>query len=390
MRMESQLSLVQGNKKTWHFHADKVHDFAWAADPDFIHRTAEVSNGTILHFIYQKDSLEENWEKLRPAAVECFEYMNKNFGEYPYKQYSVIQGGDGGMEYPMCTLITAAGSYAGLVSVTVHESIHSWYQGLLATNEAKYEWMDEGFCSFAQYRTLDHLYNRKRINALSRQYAGYIRVATSGKAEPLTTHADFYKLNGVYGSNAYSKGSVLVQQLAVVIGEEALMRGMKRYYYEWRFKHPTPRDFKRVMEKESGLELDWYFEQFVETINTVDYGVKGVSKVGNGTKISLERIGDMPMPLDVVVTSKSGEKTWYHIPLRIMRGEKVNDIYEIPRVNLEDWPWVYENYSFEVKLSPDQIESIVIDPSTRLADVDRTNNEFPVESADYGIYFKGN
>ena len=146
---------------TWHFKAEKVHDFAWAADPNFIHDTSQLNNGMVIHYLHLDDSLNENWLNLKEYAVKSFEFVNKNFGEYPYKQYSIIQGGDGGMEYPMCTLIAAGGSFKGLVSVTVHESIHSWFQGLLGTNESKYEWMDEGFCTYAQYKTMDHLYKHK-------------------------------------------------------------------------------------------------------------------------------------------------------------------------------------------------------------------------------------
>lgn len=363
-----------GDKKIWHFNAPNVHDFAWAADPDFVHDTTVMNNGTVIHFIYQKDSTEENWKKLKPYARRGFEYVNKNFGEYPYKQYSVIQGGDGGMEYPMCTLITAEGSFNGLVSVTIHEGIHSWFQGLLATNEAKYAWMDEGYCTFAQYKTLDYLYEKNTLNPLTRNYIGYIRLAQTDKQEPLTTHADFYKRNTVYGSNAYSKGSVFLMQLGYVIGEEALMRTMKRYFNEWKFKHPTPQDFKRIAEKESDLELDWYFEQFIETTNTIDYGVKSVVGVGSKTEITLERVGDIPMPMDVVVYMKDGSMSWYNIPLRIMRGVKGNDVLKINRVNLNDWPWVYPTYSFSIDVNVDEVKEVVIDPSNRLADINPENN----------------
>lgn len=384
------LKLPTGDKLTWHFLAPQVHDFAWAADPDYTHTITKLDNGTIIHFLYQIDSVEQNWINLRPYAKKSFEYVNKNFGVYPYKQYSIIQGGDGGMEYPMCTLITGEGSFRGLVSVTVHESIHSWYQGLLATNESKYEWMDEGFCTFAQYKTMDYLFERNALNPLSLQYGGYIRLAKTDKAEPLTTHADFYKLNGVYGSNAYSKGSVLVQQLGYIIGEETLMKGMRRYYYEWRFKHPTPQDFKRVMEKESGLELDWYFEQFVETTNTIDYSIKTVRPMDGKTEIILERIGDVPMPMDVLVKFKDGALKWYYIPLRIMRGNKGNDMYEVERVNCVAWPWVYSTYSLIIDANLDNIEGVEIDPSTRLADVERGNNVYPLPVEDNGVMFEPN
>ena len=363
-----------GNKLKWHFKAEKVHDFAWAGDPFFIHEKTNLDNGTVLHFLHKDDSLNNNWKLLQPYAKKCFEYMNKNYGEYPYKQYSIIQGGDGGMEYPMCTLITAEGSLKGLISVTVHESIHSWFQGILGTNESKYEWMDEGFCSYAQYEVLNYLYDKNVLNPLLRQYKSYYRLANSEFQEPLSTHSDFYNLNYVYGVNAYSKGSVFLNQLGYIIGSEKLKSGMKKYFDQWKFKHPTPTDFKKVMEYESNLELDWYFEQFIETVNTVDYSIFSVTEIGNKTKILIQRIGRVPMPLDISVTSSKSKITWYNIPLRIMRGSKEKDIIGKDFKVISPWPWVYNFYEFIIDLPLEEVQKIEIDASTRMADINRNNN----------------
>ncbi len=363
-----------GNKLKWHFKAEKVHDFAWAGDPFFIHEKTNLDNGTVLHFLHKDDSLNNNWKLLQPYAKKCFEYMNKNYGEYPYKQYSIIQGGDGGMEYPMCTLITAEGSLKGLISVTVHESIHSWFQGILGTNESKYEWMDEGFCSYAQYEVLNYLYDKNVLNPLLRQYKSYYRLANSEFQEPLSTHSDFYNLNYVYGVNAYSKGSVFLNQLGYIIGSEKLKSGMKKYFNQWKFKHPTPTDFKKVMEDESNLELDWYFEQFIETVNTVDYSIFSVTEIGNKTKILIQRIGRVPMPLDISVTSSKSKITWYNIPLRIMRGSKEKDIIGKDFKVISPWPWVYNFYEFIIDLPLEEVQKIEIDASTRMADINRNNN----------------
>ncbi|MEL7341322.1 MAG: M1 family metallopeptidase, partial [Bacteroidota bacterium] len=139
--------MEEGEKLTWHFVAEMVHDFVWAADPDYIHDRLEVEGGPELHFFYQAD-VAETWDRLKPWAAKCFQIMNANFGKYPYEKYSIIQGGDGGMEYPMATLITGKRNLNSLVGVTVHEAIHSWFQGVLATNESLYPWMDEGFTSY--------------------------------------------------------------------------------------------------------------------------------------------------------------------------------------------------------------------------------------------------
>jgi hypothetical protein len=331
-----------------------------------------TKSGLELHFFYLNDSsIAENWKNLQPYTEQNFELMNQWFGKYPYKQYSVIQGGDGGMEYPMCTMIVGKGSFGGLVSVMVHESIHSWYYGLLATNEAKYPWMDEGFTQFAQYHILDSLFQRKQLNPVLPAYKTYWQMAVDPNAEPMTTHADFYHKNRHYGVNAYYKGSVFLKQLEYIVGSDAFYEGMKNYYYKWRFKHPTPTDFKKEMELASDINLDWYFQQFIGTTKTIDYGIAEVEGNKKKTTLTLERIGQMPMPIELEVELNSGEKRNYYIPLRSMRGSKeVASEWEINT----PWPWTFPYYQLELKVSLEELKSIKIDPSMRLADLDLQNN----------------
>jgi hypothetical protein len=366
----------RGDKITYHFTADKVHDFMWAADPDYAHTTAQVPDGPKLHFFYQTDTLTENWEQLPEFTVKAFQYMNENFGEYPYDKYSVVQGGDGGMEYPMATLITGHRSLRSLVGVTVHELIHSWFQMLLGTNESLYPWMDEGFTSYASNRTMAHLFGGNSLRVQARSYGGYFALVESGQEEPLTTHSDHYSTNRAYGLASYSKGAVYLEQLSYIIGTNAFDRGMKRYFETWKFKHPNPTNFKRIMEKESGLELDWYHQYFVNSTRTIDYGIKSVEDKGESTHVTLERVDKMPMPLDVLVTYTNGEQELFYIPLRIMRGEKENDS-NYSRNVMQDWPWVFPTYLMVIPRSVDTIESIEIDPSGRMADINRGNNNYP-------------
>ena len=265
------------NELTWHFVADDVLDFFWGADPDFTHVKAQVPNGPMLHFLYQdpvlavnktdneNETYTENWKQLPELTVRAFEYANTHFGTYPYPQFTTIQGGDGGMEYPMGTLITGARNLRSLVGVTVHELYHSWYQNVLATNEALYAWMDEGFTSFASSETMQNLFEDTG-NPHAGSMRGYQRLVESGKEEPMATHADHYHTNFAYGRAAYSKGAVYLNQIRYIIGEEAFRSGMLRYHEEWKLKHPTDLDFIRLMEKESGMILDWFHEYFVHLV----------------------------------------------------------------------------------------------------------------------------
>ncbi|WP_417872312.1 M1 family metallopeptidase [Xanthomarina gelatinilytica] len=357
----------KGDMLSWHFIAPKVHDFTWAADPEFIHDTMQVPDGPMLHFLYKK-TLEaeylENWKKLQPKTVELMEYFSEHIGKYPYKQYSVIQGGDGGMEYGMCTLITGKRKFGSLVGVTAHELAHAWFQFLLATNEARHYWMDEGFTSYISDYAMNAVMDGNEENPTTNAYRGYIYLATSGKEQPLTTHADRFEYNQAYGISAYSKGEVFMAQLGYVIGEDNLKATIKKYYNDFAFKHPTPIDFIRTAEKITDFELDWYLIDFAQTTNTIDYGVKAVS----GNKVTLERIGLMPMPIDLTITYTDGTTEDYYIPLRMMRGKKPTTAS-----TLSDWAWAYPTYTFEASKA---IKSVQIDPKEWMADINKVNNKF--------------
>jgi aminopeptidase N len=174
---------AENGKKTLRYLAPNVHDFTWAADPDFAHDTYEMPNGPTLHFYYKKTMDQEyldNWKKLQPDTAKLMTFFSENIGAYPYEQYSVIQGGDGGMEYAMCTLITGERSYNSLLGVTSHEMAHTWFQFLLASNEAKHEWMDEGFTSYISSFATNSLRENKSDNPVAGSYRGYIALANSG------------------------------------------------------------------------------------------------------------------------------------------------------------------------------------------------------------------
>lgn len=377
----------KGKTLTWHFVGNNIHDFVWGADPNYKHTKLETDGGVMMHFLYvENNRTKEVWEKLPSIMNEAVSFMNEQYGTYPYPVYSFIQGGDGGMEYPMATLITGERSLGSLVGVSVHEWMHSWYQMILGTNEALYAWMDEGFTSFGSTETMNHLRGKGLIpgkkvdNPHLRTYSGFANFTRRGIEEPLSVHADHFKFNAAYGVGAYTKGSIFLHQLSYIMGEPAFRKGLLNYFETWKFKHPNANDFIRVMEKESDLELDWYREYWVNTTDTIDYAIADVSALdGKSTTIELLNNGTMPMPVDVVVTYKDGTKRLFNIPLRIMRGNKPQESPELAQTVLEDWPWTHPNYSFTIDQPLEDIESIIIDPSVRMMDVNRSNNTYQLE-----------
>ncbi|MGK0421124.1 MAG: hypothetical protein ACJAT9_000790 [Polaribacter sp.] len=357
-------------KLTWHFKAPNVHDFVWAADPDYKHDVLKTANGIDLHFLYKKNlapKFLQNWKDLQSKTAELMTYYSKHIGAYPYKQYSVIQGGDGGMEYAMATLITGERKFGSLFGVTAHEMAHTWFQFLLASNESKHPWMDEGFTSYISNKAEDLILKEAKENPHSGSYKGYNYVVSNNIEEPLSTHADRYNTNTAYGVASYSKGNIFLSQLEYVIGAENVADGLKKYFVDFSFKHPTPNDVKRSMEKVSGIHLDWYLNEWTQTIHTIDYGIKSVDE----KNITLERIGQMPMPIDLEVTYTDGSKENFNIPLRMMRGNKPTSA-----TVLEDWAWANPVYSFSVSKN---VKSVVIDKSKLMADVNDENNIFEIK-----------
>ncbi len=379
--------IFRKNYLTWTFKAENVHDFVWGADPDYTHYSKKTSSGTTLHYFYQEnDKTRDNWTKLHEAMDVAEQYMNKHFGKYPYPVYAFIQGGDGGMEYPMATLITGERNFTSLVGVSVHEWMHSWYQMLLGTNEALYAWMDEGFTSWGSASVMNHLKKAGILegdptdNPHYNSVRGYARFAKSGSEEPLSTHADHFESNTAYGVGSYTKGLVFLEQLEYIMGKKSLDRTLLRYYNEWAFKHPNLNDFLRVAEKVSGLELDWFKEYWVNTTHTIDYGIGGITESDGITSIELKKVGVLPMPIDIVISLKDGSELKYCIPLRMMRGEKQDDVFEGDI--LTDWPWTHQSYMISENISAANILKVEIDPSGRLADVELSNNVWPQEKKD--------
>ncbi len=375
---------VKNGKLLWHFKAENVLDFAWSADPDYIHKTAELDNGTILRFFYVEDtSYVSYWDSLPNYTVRLFEIMNENFGEYPYKQYTIAQGGDGGMEYSMLTLITGNRSLGSLVGVTVHEVNHSWYQHALASNEYLYPWMDEGFTVYTSDFVMDKLF--PKFTPYKRFNDGYFRLVHSGKQEPLTTHSDHYETNLAYGIAAYTMGAMFLNQIAYIIGRETLHHSLKKFYNQWKFKHPDPMDFIKVVENETDIELKWFYKYWIESTKTIDYTIESVNSKGSETELILERIGEFPMPIDLYVEYKDGTQEWINIPLSTMWGtKKAEEGMENYRVE-KPWPWVFPKYSLILKKEKSSIKHLEIDPSMRMPDINRKNNTYPKAPID--VYF---
>ena len=385
--------------KTWNFKGNNIHDFVWAADDQFKHLSKEVRKGLTIHVYYkEKDAKSDSaWSNILYAAEKVLPYIEKNFGAYPYPQYSFIQGGDGGMEYAMATLIK--GPSLGTV---FHEWMHNWYQQVLGSNESLFAWIDEGFATFAESKVSrwydanaaaqsPFISERAKAQVLASvekakldlpltqagSYAGYMALAKSGLEEPASTHADHFNTNYAYSNAAYSKGATLLGLLGYVIGDSVRDAVLLNYYNTWKFKHPNANDFFRVAEKTSGIQLQWLKEYWVNSTKTIDYGLNDIQAGNNTAIISIQRLGKLPMPIEVLITYKDGTTELHYMPLDLMLGGKMAE-GAVNHIIHSAWQWVAPTYTFETSKPLSALKSIEIDPSYRMPDLNRSNNKLEI------------
>ncbi len=313
--------------RTVAFHAENVHDFAWVTSPDFLYESGDWE-GIPIHVLY-RSHVKPRWSKIVvERGKRALQWLSEKFGRYPYPQLTITHGLlGGGMEYPM--LVMNSSESEGLI---LHEVGHIYFYGILANNETREAWLDEGFTTFQTrwymetrygkwgYDREKSLHNagwlRKKRPALSsRENARNIALffMTSGKDEPISKWSFHYNDGMAYSINAYTKGSIFFEMLRYVVGEEKFAQICKEYFRRWKFKHVNEARFKAVCEEVSGMELDWFFEQWLHGTPTIDYALGRVRKqrLSSGeykTEVEIRRKGDGIMPVEVVLETGDGRK----------------------------------------------------------------------------------
>ncbi len=373
-------SFAEGDSLTWHFVAENVHDFAWAADPDYIHEYF-VQDGTDYHLLYQP-GVADRWAPMSDWVPDLIGFFSDEYGPYAYPQFTVTQAGDGGMEYPMINFLTGRRSPASLLGVTAHEAAHEWFYAMLGMNEAEYSWIDEGFTSYATDEGVAHVMGTQPASHLG-AYLSVLNLRRLGLLETFNTPADWFSTNAAYGTASYPGGEMIVDMLGYVISDPLRDAWLKALYDRYLFDHVDPQDLEKTAEDVSGLRLDWYFEQFADMNRPYDYALTDLDarQDGNGytATVTLERKAEVAMPADVRLTLADGSEQWVNVPLGIMQGHK-----SVPEgwTVTEPWPWTSPEYTFTVSDLPARPVKAEVDPLGKTPDVNRLNNTsgFPLEA----------
>jgi hypothetical protein len=353
--------------KTLHFHQEKVHDFAWFADRNWIVRKGELyfdeSNRKVTLWSMYLPKNAELWANSIEFLHDTGYWYSKFYLEYPYDHITAVDGDlspGGGMEYPNITVISSFGSEDLLEFVIMHEVGHNWFYGIIGSNERDYAWIDEGLNEYTNNRYWHKKYSdrgssiilsnlvQKKLGVGSNitldwvSYLMYQLRAVSGDDQPLSlTSEDFNNAN--YGACVYTKTAVFTLYLQHYLGEEKMDQVLQEFFEIWKFKHADPGDFQEVFEKNIDADLSWYFDDVLQDTKVVDYGI-----ISAGTGFILKNEGTLTLPVQVAFYDNNDDelsRAWY---------EDVKDRMMIPK--------------------PEGSVKAVIDPDMYLPDIDRANN----------------
>jgi len=376
-----------GTRKTWKFHAENVHDVAFTADPTY--RIGEVVwNGIIIRALAQEPHAGR-WQNAAAFTANVIRTYSQDFGLYAYPKMSVCDAQDG-MEYPMLTL--DGGFDPDFHPLIAHEVGHNWFFGMVGSNETYRAMMDEGFTQFLDSWALLKLdgptepslmvpksdYVKRHLkptNTLNAEvYNRYIFDAAKGDETTLNTHSDHFNSALRHGggySQVYAKTATMLWNLQYVLGDELFQKCMQHYFNQWKFCHPYPEDFRNSVIQFSHVDLNWFFDEWIETPFTIDYAVKGVhkGKADNEYIVTISRKGRMQMPIDFTIYDKNGKSYSYYIPNTWF--EKKTNATILPR--WIGWDKLQPEYQAHV-IIPGGIKDVVIDTTTRLADVYMLDN----------------
>lgn len=384
-----QLKIADSSRTAvFYFRADSVHDFAWSADRRYLHDVAE-HDGIRIHFYYLPN-VAAKWDRAGEYATHIVDYLNRHVGRYPYSDLAVAQAGDGGMEYPTITFITGDRGAFSLASVMAHEIGHNWFQGMLANNEIRDPWFDEGLVSYYTTRIMEDMFGPYAMTEYDRPFknrhyptddafvktmTGYRWWAKQGYEEPAATYADSFVTDESLTYGTYYKGQIFMLAMEYLVGRDRLDQLMHEFFTEYKFRHVSMEDMRGFFESRLDTDLRRLFDMWLRTTDVCDYSVsnRGGQWRAHGGKrfyeqrIRIRRHGEVRMPVDVYVRMRSGEWQSFRIPLDARDPSK-------PGLTMLD-PWTQDNRSHAITVMLDDAADVIeIDTTQRLPDVNRLDN----------------
>lgn len=380
-----------GVRKVWKYHAENVHDFAFTADPTY--RIGEAAWNGITCIAVAQEPHASKWQNAAEYAATCIQAHSEYVGMYGYPKMVVADARDG-MEYPMLTL--DSGEEPNYHHVLMHEVGHNWFFGMVGNNETYRAMLDEGFTQFIETMGMGHVgedtvvttpstsayverYTEPMLARDQLTYNSYMYAAVRDELPPINTHSnEFSRLPTGYRM-VYYKTATMLFNLQYVLGDSLFTAAFQHYFAQWKFKHPYVEDFRQSMISFTHVDLNWFFDQWIDTGKQLDYAIKGVKhrSADAGQRIHFRRVGEMQMPIDFTVEANDGRKYDYHIPNNWF--VKRTDATVLPRwISFDE---LQRDYYATVDI-PTGIADLRIDTTYRLGDANMLDNSlnFPFES----------
>jgi hypothetical protein len=376
-----------GVRKVWKYHAENVHDFAFTADPTY--RIGHAEWNGIQCIAMAQEPHASRWQNAAQYAATCIRVHSQQIGMYGYPKMVVADARDG-MEYPMLTL--DSDEEPGYRSLFMHEIGHNWFFGMVGNNETYRAMLDEGFTQFITAWGLEHAdgdtmvrqepennyvfsYTEPVLARENQVYGAYIRAAVRDELGPISTHSDEFGHVPSGYRLVYYKTATMLYNLQYVLGDELFINALRHYFAQWKFKHPYVEDFRQSITDFTKADLNWFFDQWIDTGKRIDYAVKGVRhrSADAGQEISFKRVGDLQMPIDFTVTANDGHTFNFHIPNTWFT--KQTNATVLPRWS--GFGDLDREYIAHVDI-PTGIAEVQIDPTHRLADAYQLNNSLAI------------
>ena len=375
-------------RKTWKYHAENVHDFAFVADPTFRIGEAEWNGIKCIALAMEPDA--SKWQNAAEFTAKIIKMYSETYGMYCYHQM-IVSDAQSGMEYPMLTMDGELDpDYKYLLA---HEIGHNWFYGMVGNNETYRAALDEGFTVFISSLAIDSLtkteitesanpskyvqhFLKQRSPIEKFAYTGYYENAMKTEGVQLNTHSDAFATDQPYGNTyrqVYYKTSTMLYNLRYVLGDSLFFAAMKNYFNQWKFAHPYLSDFRTSVIRYTKVDLNWFFDEWLETNKIIDYSIKSVkrSDVKDQYLITFKRKGRMQMPIDFSVITKNDSVCNFYIP-NTWFAKKTS------ATTLPKWfGWDNLNKTYTAKVTvPDGISNVIIDPTGTLADMNMFNNSY--------------
>lgn len=333
--------------KTWKFKIEKARDFAWASSAAFIIDAARINlpsgKKSLAISAYPAESAgEKAWGRSTEYTKAAIEHYSQKWFEFPYPAATNVAGNEGGMEYPGIVFCHMDSKGESLWGVTDHEFGHTWFPMIVGSNERLFAWMDEGFNTFINDLSTEafnkgEYYHKQNMGKMG----SYV---LNDNYEQIMVGPDNMKERSI-GVLAYFKPGLGLGVLReAVLGRDTFDKAFRTYVARWAFKHPTPWDFFHTMENVSGEELNWFWRGWFLNKWKIDQGVKAVKPLNgdykNGAQITVENLGQLPMPTTVEVKFKDGTTQLVKLPVEVWKRNtewtfKVNSIKEVDQVKLD-------------------------------------------------------